>query len=89
MILNNHIEFYINMISSILNQNGNLFKHYLLVYQNVLINDIELFQCMVDELVDKFDRYGPHTIENDLNQSLLLTKHYQKELNKIEQRKLN
>jgi len=39
------------------------------------------------EFVEKFDKYGPYTIENDLNQSYLLVKEYEKELNKIEQRK--
>jgi len=57
-------------------------------FREIIQYDIELFQCMVDELVDKFDKYGPFTIENDLHQIFLLVKEYEKKLNKIEQRKI-
>jgi hypothetical protein len=43
---------------------------------------------MVDELAKKFDRYGPYTIENDLQRTFLLVKQYEKEMNQIEQRKM-
>jgi dynein heavy chain len=57
-------------------------------FREIIQYDIELFQRMVDELVEKFDKYGPYTIENDLNQSFLLVKQYEKDLQKIEQRKI-
>jgi len=57
-------------------------------FRDIIQYDIELFQRMADELVNRFDQYGPHTIGNDLNQIFLLVKQYEKELNKIEQQKL-
>jgi dynein heavy chain len=57
-------------------------------FREIIQYDIDLFQQMVDELVDRFDRYGPHTIENDLPRTFSLMKEYEKELNKIEQRKI-
>jgi hypothetical protein len=56
-------------------------------FREIIQYDIQLFQCIVDELADKFDKYGPYTIENDLQRTFLLVKEYEKELNKIEQRK--
>jgi dynein heavy chain len=57
-------------------------------FRMIIQYDIDLFQRIVDELVDKFDRYGPYTIENDLSRTFSLVKEYENELNKIEQRKI-
>ncbi|CAF3082769.1 unnamed protein product, partial [Rotaria sp. Silwood2] len=57
-------------------------------FREIIQYDIELFQRMIDELVDKFDKYGPYKINNDLNQIFLLVKQYEKEINNIEQRKI-
>jgi dynein heavy chain len=57
-------------------------------FREIIQYDIDLFQQMIDELVDRFDRYGPHTIENDLPRTFSLMKEFEKELNKIEQRKI-
>lgn len=56
-------------------------------FREIIQYDIELFQQMIDELIEKFNQSGPYTIKNDLHQSFLLVKEYEKELNKIEQRK--
>ncbi len=63
-------------------------KHVRERFRGIIQYDIQLFQRIVDEFVNRFDKYGPYTIENDLNHSFLLVKEYEKELNKIEQRKI-
>jgi dynein heavy chain len=57
-------------------------------FREIIQYDIDFFQRMVDELADRFDQHGPYTIENDLQRTFLLMKEYEKELNKIEQRKI-
>ncbi|CAF4703183.1 unnamed protein product [Rotaria magnacalcarata] len=57
-------------------------------FREIIQYDIDLFQRMIDELVEKFDNYGPYRIENDLDQIFLLVKQYEKDIDKIEQRKI-
>ena len=57
-------------------------------FREIIQYDIMLFQRTIDEFVDKFDKNGPYTIENDLDQTFLLVKQYEKEFDKIEQRKI-
>ncbi|CAF1059416.1 unnamed protein product [Adineta steineri] len=57
-------------------------------FREIIQYDIEFFQHIIDELMSGFNQYGSYTIENDLNQIFLLVKQYQKELQKIEQRKI-
>ncbi|UJR10037.1 hypothetical protein I4U23_014260 [Adineta vaga] len=57
-------------------------------FREIIQYDIEFFQRIINEFVNRFDQIGPYTIDNDLQQSFLLVQQYQNELNKIEQRKI-
>jgi dynein heavy chain len=57
-------------------------------FRGIIQYDIELFQRMIDELVERFDKEGPYSVENDLNRIFLLVQQFQNELNKIEQQKI-
>ena len=52
-------------------------------FKEILQFDIEFFQNLVRQFVDKFDRQGPLTVEIDF----LLIKQFENEFNQIEQRK--
>jgi dynein heavy chain len=53
-------------------------------FRGIIQYDIELFQHIIDELVDRFDKSDLY----DLPQTFLLVKQYETELNKIEKRKI-
>ncbi|CAF0941568.1 unnamed protein product [Rotaria sordida] len=57
-------------------------------FREIIQYDIELFQRRIDEFIDKYDKYGPYTIENNLDQIFQFVKQYEKEIDKIEQRKI-
>ena len=57
-------------------------------FREIIQYDVELFQRIADEFVEKFDQHGPQTIENDLQRVFLVLRQYQQEMNQIEQRKL-
>ena len=58
-------------------------------FREIIQYDVDLFQRIVDEFVEKFDHHGPQTLENDLNRMFLSVRQYQQEMSQIEQRKLD
>ncbi|CAF0910630.1 unnamed protein product [Adineta ricciae] len=58
-------------------------------FREIIHYDVEFFQQMIDDFVQRFDQFGPYTIENDLHQSFQLAQQYQTELHIIEQRKID
>lgn len=56
-------------------------------FREIIQYDIEFFQKLLDEFVEKFHRYGPYTIDDDLPRSFALVKEFEKEITRFEQRK--
>ena len=56
-------------------------------FREIIQYDIEFFERLIDKLVEKFDHAGPYTIDDDLPGSFALVKEFEKEINRMEQRK--
>ena len=62
-------------------------KHIRERFREIVQYDIDLFQRIVNELTDRFNTHGPHTVQNDLNRMFVLLKQFQNDVAKTEQRK--
>ncbi|CAF1262776.1 unnamed protein product, partial [Didymodactylos carnosus] len=57
-------------------------------FRNIINYDIQLFEHVINDFVQKFDKQGPNTIVNDLEKSLIVMREFQDDLKRIEQRKI-
>jgi dynein heavy chain, axonemal len=56
-------------------------------FRDITQYDIDLFQSVVNEFIERFDRYGPQTLSNDLVRIVSIVEQYEHELDQLEQRK--